>query len=83
MTTYTHGDQVWFGSREFNTSPGRATYLFDQQKGSVKCATDNTVEVTAQNGRTYQFTLRKNGEFVPQGQSQDPKGRNTLNKELV
>ncbi len=82
MATYTHGDQVWFGSREISTALGRS-YLFDQQTGMVNCATNDTVDVTAQNGKTYRFTLRKNGEFVPQGQSQDPKGRNTLNKELV
>tara|TARA_R110000868_G_scaffold123968_4_gene327953 strand:+ start:766 stop:1032 length:267 start_codon:yes stop_codon:yes gene_type:complete len=80
---FTSGDKVWFGSREFNSSAGRATYLFDQQTGVVDGATADTVTVTGVNSRTYTFTLRKNGEYVPQGQSQDPKGRNTLNLELA
>jgi|14BtaG_2_1085337.scaffolds.fasta_scaffold02425_11 hypothetical protein len=80
---FTPGDRVWFGSRIFNTAPGRATFLFDQQTGQVTNATTDAVDVISDNGTSYRYTLRKNGDYVPQGQSVDPKGRNTLNLELV
>ena len=75
MAKFKLGDLVQFQSRQFNTSAGRATYLFDQLTGKVNFVDQDSVEVTADNNRVYRFTLRNNGDFVPQGQGVDPKFR--------
>ena len=76
-TTFKHNDKVIFQSREISTALGRS-YLFAHYTGVVNCATNGIVDVTANDGTFFRFTKRKNGNFVPQGQSQDPKERNTL-----
>ena len=71
-------NRVLFQSREFNTSASRAVYLFAQLEGTVDSVTPDTVDVCADNGKNYRFSLRKNGDYVIKGQSADPKKRNCL-----
>ena len=71
-------DRVLFQSRQFNTSASRAVYLFNQLEGTVTGVTPDTVEVAADNGKNYTFSLRNNGDYVVKGQSADPKKRNIL-----
>lgn len=71
-------DRVYFQSRQFNTSASRAVYVFAQLEGKIKSVTPDAIDVRADNGKDYSFSLRKNGDYVVKGQSADPKKRNCL-----